>query len=43
LTAQVQETTGLGAVPVVAVAGHDTGSAVAAVPSLLRVVSAPDV
>ena len=34
LTAQVQEATGLGAIPVVAVAGHDTGSAVAAVPVL---------
>ena len=33
LTAQVQESTGLGAIPVVAVAGHDTGSAVAAVPA----------
>lgn len=33
LTAQVQEVTGLGAVPVVAVAGHDTASAVAAVPA----------
>ena len=33
LTSQVQEATGLGAVPVVAVAGHDTGSAVAAVPT----------
>ena len=33
LTEQVQETTGLGAVPVVAVAGHDTASAVAAVPA----------
>ena len=33
LTAQVQEATGLGAVPVIAVAGHDTGSAVAAVPA----------
>ena len=33
LTAQVQKATGLGAVPVVAVAGHDTGSAVAAVPA----------
>lgn len=33
LTEQVQEVTGLGAVPVVAVAGHDTGSAVAAVPA----------
>ena len=33
LCAQAQEATGLGAVPVVAVAGHDTGSAVAAVPA----------
>ena len=33
VTAQVQEATGLGAIPVVAVAGHDTGSAVAAVPA----------
>ena len=33
LTAQVQEAIGLGAIPVVAVAGHDTGSAVAAVPA----------
>lgn len=33
LTAEVQEMTGLGAVPVYAVAGHDTGSAVAAVPA----------
>ena len=33
LTAEVQRMTGLGAVPVVAVAGHDTGSAVAAVPA----------
>ena len=33
LTTQVQEATGLGAVPVVAVAGHDTASAVAAVPA----------
>ena len=33
LTEQVQEATGLGAIPVVAVAGHDTGSAVAAVPA----------
>lgn len=33
LTEQVQKLTGLGAVPVVAVAGHDTGSAVAAVPA----------
>lgn len=33
LTKEVQEMTGLGAVPVVAVAGHDTASAVAAVPA----------
>lgn len=33
LAPHVQEATGLGAVPVVAVAGHDTGSAVAAVPA----------
>ncbi len=33
LTQQMQETTGLGAVPVVAVAGHDTASAVVAVPA----------
>ena len=33
LTTEVQELTGLGAIPVVAVAGHDTGSAVAAVPA----------
>ena len=33
LTPDVQSETGLGAVPVVAVAGHDTGSAVAAVPA----------
>ena len=33
LTAEVQEMTGLGAIPVYAVAGHDTGSAVAAVPA----------
>lgn len=33
LTSEVQKMTGLGAVPVVAVAGHDTGSAVAAVPA----------
>lgn len=33
LTEEVQHLTGLGAVPVVAVAGHDTGSAVAAVPA----------
>ena len=30
---EVQKITGLGSVPVVAVAGHDTGSAVAAVPA----------
>lgn len=33
LSAYIQEVTGLGAVPVVAVAGHDTASAVAAVPA----------
>lgn len=33
LSEDVQRQTGLGAVPVVAVAGHDTGSAVAAVPA----------
>lgn len=33
LTKEVQEMTGLGSIPVVAVAGHDTGSAVAAVPA----------
>lgn len=33
LTEEVQEMTGLGAIPVIAVAGHDTGSAVAAVPA----------
>lgn len=33
LTPEVQELTHLGAVPVIAVAGHDTGSAVAAVPA----------
>ena len=33
LTEEVQRLTGLGAVPVVAVASHDTGSAVAAVPA----------
>ncbi len=33
LSRRVQELTGLGAVPVVAVAGHDTASAVAAVPA----------
>ena len=33
LTAEVQKMTGQGPVPVIAVAGHDTGSAVAAVPA----------
>ena len=33
LTEELQRMTGLGAVPVIAVAGHDTGSAVAAVPA----------
>ena len=33
LTKEVQQMTGLGPVPVIAVAGHDTGSAVAAVPA----------
>jgi rhamnulokinase len=33
LTSEVQKMTGLGPVPVYAVAGHDTGSAVAAVPA----------
>ena len=33
LTPEVQKMTGLGAVPVIAVAGHDTASAVAAVPA----------
>lgn len=33
LSKQVQEATGMGPVPVIAVAGHDTGSAVAAVPA----------
>ncbi|MDE6359361.1 MAG: rhamnulokinase [Duncaniella sp.] len=33
ITSQVQEATGLGAVPVVAVAGHDTASAVIGVPT----------
>lgn len=36
LTAEVQQMTGLGAVPVIAVAGHDTASAVAAVPAQNR-------
>lgn len=34
LTEEVQRITGLGAIPVIAVAGHDTGSAVAAVPAV---------
>ena len=33
LTPEIQKMTGLGAIPVVAVAGHDTGAAVAAVPA----------
>lgn len=33
LTDEVQKMTGLGAIPVIAVAGHDTASAVAAVPA----------
>ena len=33
ITEEVQKMTGLGAVPVIAVAGHDTGSAVTAVPA----------
>ena len=33
LSEEVQKMTGLGAIPVIAVAGHDTGSAVAAVPA----------
>ena len=33
ITEQVQEATGVGAIPVVAVAGHDTASAVIAVPT----------
>ncbi len=33
LTKELQQITGLGPVPVIAVAGHDTGSAVAAVPA----------
>ncbi len=36
LTEEVQQMTGLGAIPVIAVAGHDTASAVAAVPALDR-------
>ena len=36
LSEQVQEATGRGAIPVIAVAGHDTGSAVAAVPATVK-------
>lgn len=36
LTEEVQRLTGLGAIPVIAVAGHDTASAVAAVPAMNR-------
>lgn len=36
LTDEVQRMTGLGAIPVIAVAGHDTASAVAATPALNR-------
>lgn len=34
LTKEIQKITGLGAIPVIAVAGHDTASAVAAVPAI---------
>ena len=34
LTKEIQELTGLGAIPVITVAGHDTASAVAAVPAM---------
>ncbi len=34
LTTEIQQMTGLGAVPVIAVAGHDTASAVASVPAM---------
>lgn len=36
LTKEIQKITGLGEIPVIAVAGHDTASAVAAVPALDR-------
>lgn len=36
LTDEIQKMTGLGAIPVVAVAGHDTASAVAAVPAATK-------
>lgn len=36
LTEEIQKATGLTAIPVIAVAGHDTGSAVAAIPALDR-------
>lgn len=36
LTEEIQRMTGLGAIPVVAVAGHDTASAVASVPAMNR-------
>lgn len=36
LTKELQRTTGLGEIPVIAVAGHDTASAVAAVPALSK-------
>ena len=36
LTEELQKMTGLGPIPVIAVAGHDTGSAVASVPALDR-------
>ena len=36
LTKEIQRMTGLGSIPVIAVAGHDTASAVAAVPAMNR-------